>query len=66
MIPPIKKNQALKEMKKIQSRAPVGAIEYIDLSEPHIRADEILCGLLVELGHKDIVEVYKGIKKWYS
>lgn len=37
-----------------------------DLSAPHEKADSILCNLLVDLGFKEIVEVYKSFEKWYA
>ena len=37
-----------------------------DLSDSHEKADKILCNLLMDLGFKEIVEVYKSIDKWYA
>lgn len=32
----------------------------------HIEADQVLCELLESLGHKDVVEEYNKIHKWYA
>lgn len=32
----------------------------------HIKADNILCKLLVSLGYSDVVDTYKQIPKWYT
>ena len=32
----------------------------------HLRADEILCGLLEKLGYGDVVRAYEKIEKWYA
>lgn len=37
-----------------------------DLSEPHKKADLLLCDLLVDLGFKEIVDVYRSFDKWYG
>lgn len=66
MIDEIKKNEVLQKMKRIRAICPVGSLEYVDAEEAHEEADELLCSLLAELGYNEIVEVYKGIKKWYS
>ena len=39
---------------------------FFDLSKPHEKADEILCNLLMDLGFKDIVDVYKSFDKWHA
>lgn len=52
------KNEAEKEHHKYKG--------FHDLSEPHEKADEILCNLLTDLGFKEIVEVYKSFDKWFA
>lgn len=37
-----------------------------DAESWHIKADDILCELLNELGFKQIVEEYGKVKRWYS
>lgn len=32
----------------------------------HVRADRVLCELLVSLGYGDVVEEYERVDKWYS
>jgi hypothetical protein len=32
----------------------------------HRYADDLLCKLLEYLGHKDIVQIYENIDKWYD
>lgn len=41
-------------------------IEDGDREEAHFQADTLLCELLVELGHKEIVDLYKKVGKWYA
>lgn len=38
-------------------------------SEPeydHIKADQLICKMLEQMGYRDIVEMYNRIPKWYS
>lgn len=37
-----------------------------DVEVDHMEADKILCELLIELGHADVVKAYKRIWKWYA
>lgn len=37
-----------------------------DQEGAHLNADAHLCGLLVALGFKDIVDEYDKIDKWYA
>jgi len=37
-----------------------------DYEVTHIKADGLLCEMLIELGYKDIVDAYNGINKWYA
>lgn len=37
-----------------------------DIENAHCAADDLLCDLLVDLGFKDVVEIYSGIQKWYA
>lgn len=37
-----------------------------DYEITHIKADQLLCEILIELGYKDIVDAYSGIEKWYA
>jgi len=32
----------------------------------HIKADDILCSLLIELGYSDVVEKFNDLDKWYA
>lgn len=41
------------------------ADEY-DTESAHIRADEVLCRLLTDLGYTDVVVEWNKIKKWYA
>ncbi len=50
----------------------VNRMEIIDsaldesVEDSHIEADDVLCDLLRELGCSRLVDVYEGIRKWYS
>ena len=37
-----------------------------DTEMAHLYADEVLCRLLRNLGHNDIVDAYENIEKWYA
>lgn len=32
----------------------------------HIKADDILCNLLIELGYVELVHVFKNLRKFYA
>ena len=32
----------------------------------HMKADGVLCALLVDLGYDDVVGAYEEIRKWYA
>ena len=40
--------------------------EVCDQEMAHIHADEVLCTLLRNMGHNDIVNAYNNICKWYA
>ena len=40
--------------------------EVCDQEMAHVYADEVLCTLLRNMGHNDIVDAYDNIGKWYS
>ena len=37
-----------------------------DTEMVHVKADEILCELLSELGYTEIVDAYNELEKWYA
>lgn len=37
-----------------------------DTEMAHSNADEILCTLLEELGHAEVVAEYRKVSKWYA
>ena len=37
-----------------------------DKERDHGEADELLCGLLRELGYQEVVDEYNNIEKWYA
>lgn len=37
-----------------------------DVEVAHIKADGVLCDILVALGYEDIVEAWDDVPKWYS
>ena len=37
-----------------------------DVESAHIEADSVLCDLLEELGHADIVALFDKVEKWYA
>ena len=37
-----------------------------DREEAHIKADDLLCKILTELGYDGIVKIYEAFYKWYA
>ena len=37
-----------------------------DKEERHAKADLLLCDILESLGYKQVVKLFKEMKKWYS
>ena len=37
-----------------------------DIEVAHIKADDILCRILLDLGYDEIVEAYDAVDKWYA
>lgn len=37
-----------------------------DTESAHVRADDLLCMLLINLGYDDVVAEYVAIEKWYA
>ena len=52
------KEEVIIELKKLQ--------DYGDTEIDHLIADELICEFLISLGHKDIVDEYEKINKWYA
>jgi hypothetical protein len=52
------KNSYLERLKEIK--------EDFDIERAHSLADDLLCEILVDLGYKEIVDLYKTIEKWYA
>lgn len=36
-----------------------------DTEHAHVAADDVLCCLLLHLGHGDVVDAYTDIEKWF-
>lgn len=56
--PKMTKRKALKELRELQQAK--------DLEAGHIRADEILCELLAELGYQSVVREWEKLDKYYA
>ena len=52
------KKEAFSRLRELQASG--------DHETAHYEADDILCQLLDALGHGDVVEEFKKIKKWYA
>lgn len=50
--------QAVAELRKLA--------ESKDTETAHARADEILCELLLSLGHEDVVDAWYDVPRWYA
>ena len=37
-----------------------------DYEISHIEADKILCEILIEYGHKETVNLFNNLNKWYA
>ena len=64
-------NKARDELLTIQTRVDesprdVKADKYYDTEQAHLDADRVLIDFLMALGHEEIVQLYRGIPKWYA
>jgi len=58
----VKKEKFIKEQNdKLRELANNG-----DTEIAHAEADLILCNILIEYGHKETVDLWKNIDKWYA
>lgn len=59
---------ALDEYKKlaISEMAEAVILSEDDVEDAHLKADDALCEFLVKIGHKDLVDKFKEVRKWYS
>ena len=53
------KEGAMKEMQECVD-------SHKDQEMTHILADHILCEFLEDLGHRDLVELFEEVGKWYA
>lgn len=53
------------EIEDIKNRL-IKEVDNEDAESAHESADNILCELLIKLGHESIVEIYQQVEKWYS
>ncbi len=58
----VQKNEIIQKLINLREQAE----DKGDFEESHEEADKILCDLLISLGHKDIVDEYLKVPKWYS
>jgi hypothetical protein len=56
------KEQILQELKELN----ITENSLSDTELDHRRADALLCMLLIHLGHKDVVEEFEKLNKWYA
>lgn len=56
----MKAEEAVKKLEEIAEQSDA------DPETAHVKADSILCQCLVELGHKEIVDAYDKVYKWYA
>jgi len=52
------REEAINELKQWQA--------HDDTEIEHLRADEVLCDLLISLGYQDVVDEWKEVGKWYA
>jgi hypothetical protein len=52
------KTEIITELKQLQADE--------DPESEHKLADHLLCEFLISLGHKDVVDEYDKVRKWYS
>lgn len=52
--------ETIKELEKAKTEF-AGDTEAI-----HIEFDRIICDLLIELGYRDVVDIYNETSKWYA
>jgi hypothetical protein len=56
----------LNDAKEITINELIKCQENDDTEMAHYEADDVLCDFLIELGHSDVVEQFKKVKKWYA
>lgn len=54
------REEAVKELKQLEERPGR------DIEGDHVRADEILVALLIDLGYDDVVAAWEKVGKWYA
>ena len=54
----MEREEAIKNLKEIQKLG--------DKELAHIRADDVLCDFLNDLGYHDITKEYEKVGKWYA
>lgn len=54
------KQDAIEELERIADECAG------DIEGAHMDADQVLCDILVSMGHEDVVEAWKAIEKWYA
>jgi hypothetical protein len=52
--------EAIAAMQEIAQRGSA------DPENDHLDADDVLCALLLTLGHGELVTLWRGIPKWYA
>ena len=62
-VPP--KTKMIMDIEKYKLRMKE-CIDNGDIEIGHIIADDLLCEILNELNHGDIVELYRKVKKWHA
>jgi len=54
--------ELLEEMRAINKEGP----EQGDPEEDHSMADALMCEMLIALGHKEFVEEFLKVERWYA
>lgn len=54
----MEKEQVLIELEKCRTDS--------DTESAHVRADDVLCEFLEQLGHSDVVKKYNEIDRWFA
>ncbi len=59
---------SIKRLQELRDFTNTDSHTYVNLEDPHIEADDILCNIISTYCPKgeEIVKIYKEIDKWYS
>ena len=62
----MKPDEFLEKMKEIVKRNRDAQSGYFDAETAHIKADELMCEVLKELGYEEGIKIFEDMERWYG